>query len=103
MNCGLSPSDQDLIRKTFSEFPQVNEAILFGSRALGNFKETSDVDLALKGNLSLSDVSRIKARLEEGLPLPYFFDLVAYGLIDHPDLKAHIDTFGRSFYFKKSE
>lgn len=38
---------------------------------------------------------------KEELSLPYFFDLVAYPSIGNPDLKKHIDKYGKVFYSRK--
>lgn len=94
---GLTPTDEQKITAVLAEFGEVRQALVFGSRAMGNCKQGSDVDIALKGQLDVSSVTRIKARLEE-LPLPYFFDLVDYDRITEPALRAHIDEFGKVFY-----
>lgn len=95
---GLSLPDQEKIRGVLRSFPEVEEAVIFGSRALGNFKKGSDIDLALKGPIDPSLMARLRARLEEELPLPYFFDVVVYRDIASPDLKEHIDKYGLGFY-----
>jgi len=37
------------IRAVLAEFPQVEKAVLYGSRAKGNYKNGSDIDLTLCG------------------------------------------------------
>lgn len=95
---GLSEKAVYLIKDTFKLFPGITEAIMFGSRAMGNYKKGSDVDIALKGKIDFTLLAKINALLNEELPLPYFFDLVAYDDIDNEELKQHIDEHGRVFY-----
>ena len=87
MRFGLPQRDTDLIVKTLASFAEVEEAVIFGSRAMGHAKRGSDVDLALKGrNLDFTTVARIKFVLDEELPLPYFFDVVHYDSLAIADL-----------------
>ena len=98
MTVGLSKNELDEITRIFKKFPGIQEAILFGSRAMGTFKKASDVDIALKGRMTLPIVARIKALLEEESPLPYTFDIVDYRTIETPAFKEHIDKHGKSIY-----
>jgi len=97
---GLSPESLALIRRVFQGHPEVREVKIFGSRAMGRFENHSDVDLALWGNLNQDLIARIFAELDE-LPLPYTFDVKAYGSIKHEPLKRHIDEVGRILYTVK--
>ena len=98
MTPGLSGKELDKITLIFKKFPGIQEAVLFGSRAMGTFKPGSDVDIALKGKVSLQDVARVKALLEEESPLPYLFDIVDYHTIETPAFKEHIDKHGKIIY-----
>ncbi len=42
-----SRGPEDAVREQLTAFPEVSEAIVFGSRALGDAEERSDLDLAL--------------------------------------------------------
>ncbi len=95
---GLSRKELEEIRLIFKKFPSIQEAILFGSRAMGNFKPGSDVDIALKGQTTLQDLARVKASLEEESSFPYLFDVVDYHTLETPAFKEHIDRHGRSIY-----
>lgn len=95
---GLRRSDIDAILKTLVRYEEVEEAILFGSRAMGNFKPGSDVDIALKGILSPDTVMEIGIELNERLPLPYKFDVLAYSAQLPGPLREDIDQYGKSFY-----
>ena len=98
MTVGLSGKELDAITLVFKKFPNIQEAVLFGSRAMGTSKPGSDVDIALKGQVTLRDVAHVKAQLEEETPLPYLFDVVDYRAIETPAFKEHIDKHGKSIY-----
>lgn len=96
---GLSPEAREWITRVLRVFPEVKEAIIFGSRAKGTARPGSDIDLALKGELTdFHLVERLRHMLDEGLYLPYFFDVVDYARISNPALKEHIDRVGKLFY-----
>lgn len=96
MNFGLRKADIDYILKTIKKFPEIEKAVIFGSRAKGNYKPGSDVDLAIYGeNVTFDTVSALKGLLEEEGPLPYFFDVVDYTHLSHKELKEHIDRVGK--------
>ena len=95
---GLSKSELDEITVIFKKFPEIQEAILFGSRAMGTFKPGSDVDIALKGRITLQVLARLKASLEEESSLPYLFDIADYHTIETPAFKEHVDRHGKSIY-----
>jgi len=66
MNFGFLPRDIEKIRKAFEQYPEVEEVLLFGSRAKGNFKPGSDVDLAIKcEKVTHSIISAISFLLNE--------------------------------------
>ena len=95
MKYGLIERDFIYINEAIREFPEIEEVILFGSRAKGNYKIGSDVDLAIKGDrITYEITARFADCLNEEKPLPYFFDVVHYEAIANPILKAHIDHVG---------
>jgi predicted nucleotidyltransferase len=97
---GLTPQTLDTITHVLQRFPGVEEAYLFGSRAKGAHHNGSDIDIALKGNIDLRTLAKIRYILEEETTLPYHFDIVDYHTITHPDLKAHIDRVGVRIYHR---
>jgi predicted nucleotidyltransferase len=98
MRFGLKEEVIHRIQEVLSAFPQVEEAILYGSRAMGNFRPGSDIDLTLKGKgLDLSVMNEIAMRLDD-LLLPYLFDLSVYKHIHDDDLLDHIARVGIIFY-----
>lgn len=97
---GLSDTNIQKIQNVFKQFPQIQKVILFGSRAKGNFKNGSDIDLALLGeNLDSTLLAQIEIVLDD-LYLPYFFDLCIFENIQNLALKEHIDRVGKIFYEK---
>ena len=98
MPFGLPPSSLKQIRSVFAGYPEVETAILYGSRAKGNFKPGSDIDLTFKGTgLDLTVLNRVDNELDD-LLLPWSFDLSIYSQITSPDLIEHIDRAGVIFY-----
>jgi len=101
MKYGLKTENIEKIISIFSSFEEVEEAILYGSRAKGNYKDTSDIDITLKGNnLSISILSKISWELDD-LFLPQFFDISIYSNIKNTDLIDHIERVGKVLYCKK--
>lgn len=102
LNSGLTEDTISQIKEVFSNHSRVISAILYGSRAKGNYKVGSDIDLTLIGtNLSLEELLEIQSELEE-LPIPYKFDLSLYQQLENPDLIEHIKRVGKFFYQKES-
>lgn len=98
---GLTAKDRKIIVDITKQFEEINEIILFGSRAMGNFKRGSDVDLALKGErVTKSIVHQVDDYLNEQSLMPYFFDVLDYKEIKNTALKNHIDTEGKTLYKK---
>jgi len=86
------------------KIPEIEKAVVFGSRAIGNDKTGSDVDLAIYGDaVPRGAVLALQDELNEELPLPYMFDVLHYEEIDNPKLKEHIDRFGKVIYCKDDE
>lgn len=99
MKYGLSEKQLNEIIAILSTFTEIEEAILFGSRAIDTYKEASDVDIALKGDkVTASLAAKLKYQFEEDTYLPFFFDFVAYTTITNEALKEHIDTKGVLIY-----
>jgi type I restriction enzyme S subunit len=97
-NTGLDQRAISKIIDVFRLFPEIDEAILYGSRAMGNFKPNSDIDLTLKGkNLNLSIQQKIETKLDD-LLLPYKIDLSIFHQIQNQDLIEHIFRVGKKFY-----
>jgi uncharacterized protein len=98
---GLKTSDIEKIVAVIKEFEAVEEVLIFGSRAKGNFKNGSDVDLALKGKLNFTLTAHIGYLLNEETDMPYKFDVIDYHSIQNKDLTDHIDRVGIILYTRK--
>ena len=101
MTGGLKQYQLDRIREVFSRHPEVEEAILYGSRAKKTNTPGSDIDLTLKGQgLNLKLLNKISLELDD-LLLPYHIDLSLYDTITETDLREHIDQVGVLLYSKR--
>jgi len=96
---GLQESVIQQICAVLAKYPQVQKAVLYGSRAKGTYKNGSDIDLTLVGDedLSLHVLYRIADELDD-LLLPYTFDLSIFSHISDPDVVEHIQRVGVTFY-----
>ncbi|MBI4929350.1 MAG: restriction endonuclease subunit S [Bacteroidetes bacterium] len=103
MKYGLSDKVIERIQKVFESCTAIDKVILFGSRAKGNFKEGSDIDLAVKGRDYTFDTERKVSMQLDDLNLPYEIDLVNYHTIKEPALTAHIDRVGIDLYSRWKE
>jgi len=96
---GLNDSDINYIIETIKSFPEIEKALVFGSRAKGNYKSGSDVDVAIYGEgVNFNTVSSLKALLEDQGPLPYFFDVIDYTHLKNEEIKGHIDRAGKVIF-----
>ena len=87
-----------MILSEMSNHSEVCDIIIFGSRAKGNFKKGSDIDLAIKGkDISFELVAGLKTRFNQKMLIPYHVDIVHYESISNQDLIDHIDRIGISF------
>lgn len=98
MNCGLSEKHLAIIHEILTPHQTITHALLFGSRARGAFQPTSDVDIALKGAITIRLIAKIRAEFEES-NLPFFVDIVDYTKADNA-LKSEIDAQGVLLYVK---
>lgn len=98
MRFGLNEDIITLINKIFAAFPEVQKVIIYGSRAKGNYRNGSDIDLTLEGDLLSHDLlTQISWKLDD-LLLPYTFDLSLCKYIEDVALLAHIQRVGEVFY-----
>lgn len=95
---GLPSPAVEKICGVFARYPLVEKAILYGSRAKGNYKNGSDIDLTLHGEgLSFRDLLALMNELDD-LLLPYTIDLSIFDMIEHAPLREHIERAGQEFY-----
>jgi predicted nucleotidyltransferase len=98
MDYGLSQNTINNIVNIMQQYPAIETAILYGSRAKGTFKSTSDIDIVLKGeDVNLTTLSSVSIKLDD-LLLPNKFDLSIYHHIDNQELSDHISRVGKTLY-----
>jgi len=100
---GIEQNTIDAINNCLESNTRITEAIIYGSRAIGNFKAGSDIDLTLKGkDLDLTDINKIENQIDD-LLLPYKFDISIMKQINNNDLLDHINRIGIIFYSRAEE
>jgi predicted nucleotidyltransferase len=88
---GLTHDQIKLIRDILLPFHQyIDQVCLFGSRATGKYRDNSDIDLVIFGQLSESMIDRLWTLFDNSY-LALKVDVVGYNLIESPPLKSHID------------
>lgn len=95
---GLPDTTLAAVRAILAAEPKVETAIVYGSRAKGNYKHGSDIDLTLTGpELDFSTLASLSGELEES-SIPYKVDLSILASISNPNLVEHIQRVGKVFY-----
>lgn len=98
MNDGIKPTYRDILVAALEASPKVKRAVLFGSRAMGNYRPASDIDLAIYGDdLGLRDVIKIQNTIADA-PLPIEVDFIIYNTIKSQELLTHICKHGIAWW-----
>lgn len=101
MMFGLTTITINKIISVLIKYPEIEKVVIYGSRAKGNYKEGSDIDICLKGTLLNNLINkRISADINE-LNTPYLFDISVYHNISNKELLSAIDTDGKIFFQKE--
>jgi len=98
---GLKEEHIRRINQCFVQYPYIEQVIVYGSRAKGNYKVGSDIDLTIIGNLDYSTLLKLENQLDD-LLLPYKIDLSLKHQLTNPNLLEHIERVGNIFYKKQS-
>jgi uncharacterized protein len=99
---GLKPSTIARVNAVFAAHPKVEQVLVYGSRAKGNFRHGSDIDLTITGeDVTLFELMKIETELDD-LLLPYKIDLSLLHKISDVDVREHIGRVGRVFYRRTS-
>ncbi len=103
MKYGLREHVVENINGVFAQHIEVKRVTLYGSRAKGNYKNGSDIDLTMHGDtdLTLNVMYKIMTELDD-LLLPYMIDLSIFSTIGDPDVVEHIQRVGVLFYEAKA-
>lgn len=98
---GLLKRDIDYIKQALGKFEEIEKAVIFGSRAMGNYKKGSDINMAIIGDdITNNTIYMLNDYLNEVYPIPYFFDIIDYKTILNENLKKHINNEGKILYIK---
>jgi len=95
---GLSSETIQKIHKLFQGYPDIEEVLLYGSRAKGNYHSGSDIDLVITGEkIDYSQLLKIESDLDD-LLLPYKIDISLFRQLENQELVDHIKRVGIVFY-----
>ena len=91
---GLPPYVMERLLAIIRKHPAVQKVTLYGSRAKGNYRHNSDIDLVLDApQLSWSEFNAIEQEIDD-LLLPWKVDLALQHHIENLDLLNHIARVG---------
>lgn len=100
---GLSDDVISEIQDVFRRHSNIDKVLIFGSRAKGNYREGSDIDLAVIGfGISFSQLLDINNDIDD-LGLLYNVDLLDYKKQIGTPIGEHIDRVGKIFYSVKQQ
>lgn len=98
MSYGLTDNQLSQLQELFARHPRVEKVVLYGSRAKGNYRNGSDVDITLVGTqLDKSDLNAIENEIDD-LLFPFFFDISLLHQISNNDLLGHINRVGITIF-----
>ncbi len=98
MKFGLSDSVIRELQGVFSRHANISKVLIFGSRAKGNYREGSDIDLVAIGDgLDYSQLIKILTEIDD-LELLYSVDLLNYDKTINTPIGDHINRVGQVFY-----
>lgn len=92
-NTGIKEKVLDEIRMLAQKY-HVQQVLLFGSRARGDYKRTSDIDLAVRGG----DIDRFALDVEEETSTLLMYDVVDMDTNMQPELLESIKREGIVLY-----
>src|SRR5690606_34756608 len=98
MRFGLPEDIITKLNEVFEVNAKVDKALIFGSRAKGNYRSDSDIDIAIKGaDITLDDILKMQVEFEEK-GIKYKIDLVDYHTVKEEALIEHVDRVGIEMY-----
>lgn len=98
---GLKEDHIKNINSVFQEYSVIDKVLLYGSRAKGNYRNGSDIDLTIISDaLDFNTLLRIETQIDD-LLLPFKIDLSIFNKIENLDLIEHINRVGKVFYEKQ--
>ncbi len=97
---GLYPNSYKEILSIFQNHENIEKVIIYGSRAKGNYREGSDIDFTLIGDLNYDEIIKLKHEFEDS-NIPYLIDISIYTDLESKSLIEHIDRVGQIFYTRE--
>ena len=98
---GIYPKSYQEILVIFEDCLSIDEVVIYGSRAKGNYREGSDIDITLKGDVTKEDLNKLWLKLDDSF-IPYKFDISIYKDLKSQSLIEHIERVGKTFYKRKN-
>lgn len=87
---GLKDSIIIEIKNVLSRYDEIEKALIFGSRARGDYKKTSDIDIAIfSDNITSTRLNLLRNDFDE-LDIIYTVDVVDFHRISKKELKNNI-------------
>lgn len=103
MSFGLSDSLIEKITNILQKHSEVEEALIYGSRAKGNYREGSDIDMVLKGEMLTGEIRSQIFWEKDELNSPYTVDLSIYHQITSQELIQHIDRVAKPLFQRENQ
>lgn len=98
---GFTDNERKWMNDIFASIPHIEKVILYGSRAKGNFREFSDVDITLLGDeLTHDDLLELYDKLYDS-DLPYNYDVSIFSKLEDKDFIEHIKRVGKFIYSRE--
>ncbi len=101
---GLSANSMSIISNIYKKYPQIEKVILYGSRAKGNYREGSDIDMTIisDGEFTHNDLTHVINDFDDSM-LPYLTDISIFSELQNPDLIDHIQRRGKVLYSREKQ
>lgn len=97
---GIYPKSYQEIQRIIENCVSIKEVVIYGSRAKGNYREGSDIDITILGAPTKDDISKLWQDLDDSF-IPYKFDISIYNDLKSDSLKEHIERVGKIFFKRK--
>lgn len=102
MMFGLPDETRLAMQRVFARYPEIQKVVIYGSRAKGNYRPGSDIDLTLLGEaIDNTILSKVLVDLDD-LNTPYLMDVSIFKQLSSADLIEHIARVGQVFYSRDS-
>jgi predicted nucleotidyltransferase len=100
---GLSDKSLGILDGIFNKYAGLNKVVMYGSRAKGNYRPGSDIDIALFADENFTNRNLLQMMNDfDDSDLPYMVDVCVYSKLGNSsqDLRAHIDRVGQVLWLK---